>query len=59
MKFSFSTKGWHNISFEEFCDVACDIKFEGIELHNIYNPLFTDKNGAFHEHTAPSTIRKL
>ena len=59
MKFSFSTKGWHNISFEEFCAVAKDLKFEGIELHNIYNSLFTDKDGAFHEHTAPSTIRKL
>ncbi|MBE6728823.1 MAG: AMP-dependent synthetase [Ruminococcaceae bacterium] len=59
MKFSFSTKGWHNISFDEFCDVAKDLKFQGIELHNIKNPLFTDKNGAFHEHTAGATIRKL
>ncbi len=59
MKFSFSTKGWHNISFEEFCEIAKDLKFEGIELHNIYNPLFTNKDGAFHEHTAAATIRKL
>lgn len=59
MKFSFSTKGWHNISFEEFCDIAKDLKFEGIELHNIYNPLFTDKDGAFHDYTAAATVRKL
>ncbi len=59
MKFSFSTKGWHNISFDEFCDIAKDLKFEGIELHNIYNPLFTDKEGAFHDYSAPKTLRKL
>ena len=59
MKFSFSTKGWHNISFEEFCNIAKDLKFEGIELHNIYNPLFTDKDGAFHDYTAAATVRKL
>ena len=59
MKLSFSTKGWHNNSFEEFCDIAKDLKFAGIELHNIYGPLFTDKDGAFHDYTAQSTVRKL
>ena len=46
MKLSFSTKGWHNSTFDDFCDVAQDLHFEGIELHNIYNRLFTDKDGA-------------
>ena len=46
MKFSFSTKGWHNSTFEEFCDIAQDLGFQGIELHNIHNRLFTDKDGA-------------
>ncbi|MBR2044310.1 MAG: AMP-binding protein [Clostridia bacterium] len=59
MKFSFSTKGWHGISFDEFLDIAKELKFEGIELHNIKNPLFTDKNGAFHDYTAAATVRKL
>ncbi len=59
MKLSFSTKGWHNSSFDDFCDIAKDLKFSGIELHNIHNRLFTDKDGAFHEHTAPKTVRKL
>ena len=59
MKLSFSTKGWHNNSFEEFCDIAKDLKFEGIELHNIYNRLFTDKDGAFHDYAAASTLRRL
>jgi len=59
MKLSFSTKGWHNNTFEEFCDLALDLGFQGIELHNIYNRLFTDKDGAFHDYTAASTLRRL
>ncbi len=59
MKLSFSTKGWHNSTFSEFCDAAIDFKFQGIELHNINNRLFTDKDGAFHDYTAASTLRGL
>ena len=59
MKLSFSTKGWHNRSFEEFCDIAKDLKFKGIELHNIYNNLFAEKDGAFHDYAAAATVRKL
>ena len=59
MKLSFSTKGWHGRSFEDFCDIAKDMKFEGIELHNIKNPLFTEKGGAFHNYAAAATVRRL
>ena len=59
MKLSFSTKGWHNSSFQEFCEIAKDLKFSGIELHNIHNKLFTDKDGAFHDYTANATLRRL
>ena len=59
MKLSFSTKGWHNSSFEDFCEIANDLHFEGIELHNIYNPIFTDKDGAFHNYAAAATRRRL
>ncbi|MBQ2780057.1 MAG: AMP-dependent synthetase, partial [Clostridia bacterium] len=59
MKLSFSTKGWHNQTFEEFCQVAVDLKFEGVELHNIHNRLFTDKDGAFHDYAAAATLRRL
>ena len=59
MKLSFSTKGWHDNSFPEFCDIAKELKFDGIELHNVYNRLFTDKNGAFHDYTAAATRRHL
>ena len=59
MKYSFSTKGWHSNTFEEFCQVAKELKFQGIELHNIGNRLFTDVDGAFHDYTAAATVRKL
>ena len=59
MKLSFSTKGWHQPTFPQFCEVAEDLKFQGIELHNIYNRLFTDKDGAFHDYKAAATRRRL
>lgn len=59
MKLSFLTKGWHDNTFSEFCQVAKELKFKGIELHNIHNRLFTDKNGAFQDYTSAATVRKL
>ncbi len=59
MKLSFSTKGWHDSSFDEFCSLAVDLGFDGVELHNIHNKLFTDKDGAFHDYTAAATLRNL
>ena len=59
MKFSFSTKGWHNHTFEEFCNIASEMNFSGVELHNINNQLFADKGGAFYNYAAASTIRRL
>ena len=35
MKLSFSTKGWHNSNFDEFCATAVDLKFEGIDLFRV------------------------
>ena len=59
MKLSFSTKGWHQPTFDQFCEVANDLHFQGTELHNIYNRLFTDKDGAFHDYAAAATRRRL
>ncbi len=59
MKLSFSTKGWHNNTFEEFCDIAVDLGFKGIELHNIGGRLFTERDGAFYDYAAAATMRRL
>ncbi len=59
MKLSFSTKGWHNRTFDEFCDIAKELRFTGIELHNVKNRLFTDKESAFQDYAVTKTLRKL
>ncbi len=58
MKLSFSTKGW-DCSFDEYCSIAKDLKFGGIELHDIHNKLFSEKSGAFYGHLAHATVRYL
>ena len=59
MKLSFSTKGWHDKSFDDFCEMASELRFSGIELHNVRNRLFTDKDSAFKEYATAATLRKL
>ena len=59
MKFSFSTKGWHDSSFEEFCAIAEDLHFEGIEPHNINNRAFYENKSVFHDYSAAATLRTL
>ena len=59
MKLSFSTKGWHGYLWEDFCNIAVSQGFNGIELHNVNNPAFTEKNGAFYMGAAQATVREL
>ncbi len=59
MKFSFSTKGWHDGSFDQFCDVASELGYSGIEIHNIYNKIFSGSDGAVLNREASVTLRKL
>ena len=59
MKLCFSTKGWHNRSFADFCAVASNLKLDGVELHNVHGALFTDRDSSFREQTASATLRML
>ncbi|MBE6696516.1 MAG: AMP-dependent synthetase [Ruminococcaceae bacterium] len=59
MKLSFSTKGWHGKSFDEFCEIAKELRFSGIELHNVKNELFTGSDSAFCDYLSSATLRKL
>ncbi len=59
MKLSFSTKGWHGYLWEDFTRIADSQGFNGIELHNVNNPSFTEKNGAFYMSAAQATVREL
>ena len=59
MKLSFSTKGWHNHTFDEFCDMAASLGYAGVEIHNILGAMFTDRDGAFYDYAAAATLRRL
>ncbi|MDO5114818.1 MAG: AMP-binding protein [Synergistaceae bacterium] len=59
MKLSFSTFGWHDHTWEEFCAVALDGGFAGIEVHNIHDPRLSEKNRLFDPATANATHREM
>ena len=59
MKLSFSTKGWHNHTFDEFCDMAASLGYAGVEIHNIHGPMFVSRDGAFYDYAAAATLRRL
>ena len=59
MKLSFSTKGWHGKNFAELCSLAKDLRFSGIELHNVRNELFTTSDSAFRDYSTVATLRDL
>ena len=59
MKFSFSTKGWSETSFDELLDIAEFLDFNGIELHNIHSRIFEDKSGELYGLKAQSKMREL
>ena len=59
MKFAFSSKGWHNESFDGMCKIARELKYDGIELHNTHGPLFDSKDGAFYNYKSAAALRKV
>ncbi len=59
MKLSFSTKGWHGHTFDDFCSIAKEMRFSGIELHNTAGEMFTEKDGVFSGYATAATLRKL
>ena len=42
MKFSFSTKGWQNLGWQRLTEIARDVRFSGIELHDVFDPELSD-----------------
>ena len=44
MRLCFSTKGWHDASWDDFLTAAADLGFEGIEIHRITAPAMARKN---------------
>ena len=60
MKFSFSTRGWPNLSWSQMLETARDMGFSGVEVYNLpkFNPLL-DRTGPFHKYQAGATVRQL
>ena len=57
MKLSFSTSGW-NFTFAEMLNLATNLKFNGIEIHDAFSP-YLDKEQPFSSRNIASTVRKL
>ncbi len=57
MKLSFSTNGWQ-LSWKEFKKIAKDLKFKGIEIHDVNSPYFSDE-APFEKNNVARTMRRL
>ena len=45
MKLSFSTKGWRDCCWQDFCRMAKEYGFRGIELHDLREGFLRGRNG--------------
>lgn len=59
MKLSFSVRGWQGYSWDDFCQVAGEMHFQGIELHDIHNEDLCGGDSPFQRHHASATVRRL
>ena len=59
MRLSFSTKGWHGASWQDFLETASDLGFQGIEIHNLRAPAMTKKGGPADANAAAAAYRAL
>ncbi len=60
MRLSFSTRGWNDITFDEFMDIAEEMDFSGIEVYKLIKDkdLFV-KGEAFDQYNIAATTRQL
>ncbi len=59
MKLAFSTKFHKNKSLDEFLNMADELKYGGIEIHDFRDPMFSGRTSPFNPDMASSTKRKL
>ena len=59
MKLSFSVKGWNEYSWLDYCNLAQELGFEGIELHNNKTEAFKSADDPFDPQAAFSVNRTL
>ena len=59
MKLSFSIKGWQNYGWEDYCNIASELGFAGVELHNIKNKEFRSVNNPFDPANSFAIVRDM
>ena len=59
MKLSFSIKNWTEYDWDSFCDSARDAGLQGVEIYNIFSPVFQDKYSPANPELAAASRRKL
>ena len=59
MRLCFSTKGWHDASWDDFLTAAADLGFEGIEIHRITAPAMARKGCPADPQAAAAAYRAL
>lgn len=59
MKLSFSINHWSGYSWDEFVEVAAEMRMQGIELHKAHGTPFAEKGGPLHKHNAAATRRQM
>lgn len=57
MRLSISTFGWNEYTWEDFCRIAKESGFSGIEIHNAFVP--NSESGIFNPDYANATYREL
>ncbi|MBR5872021.1 MAG: hypothetical protein IKZ06_00040, partial [Oscillospiraceae bacterium] len=60
MNLSFSTRGWADLGWDKFIEIAEEMKFSGIELYNIQKSSeLTEKGCPLHKYNTAATVRTL
>ena len=57
MKLAFSTDYWKGYSWADYCLFAKELPFSGIEIHDIDDPVFSEKGAIFSENAAAVSRR--
>ncbi len=59
IKLSFSVKGWNDVSWQEFTDLAVENDFRGIDLLPDSSEYLFEKAGAFDKYNCGATVRAM
>ena len=59
MRLSFSTRGWTELSWDEYIESAVEMDFGGVEIYLQKHLDFTERGGPFHKYNCAATVRQL